>query len=128
MGRNGTKKSKKFDIYSWLPPRVTRSRAKNENLQKILDETNLINEQRSSRNSTPDRRREQDQNPDPVPNPPQILSPKTPKSPPRPTPKFPVRAANPNLKKEKRTITEILNELYTNPNFPTVTSSKILAY
>ena len=113
----GRKRSTKFDIYSWLPPRVTRSRAKKRTLENdLLNEANLINVEKPSPNSGQD----QAQAPDPRPGPPAAPNPKVPRITPNRARTPPAQAAVRNLKTEKKSITEILNELYTNPDFPTV--------
>ena len=115
MAQRETKKSKKSDSSSWLQPRVTRSRGKKDQ-ERVLNAVSLKNDKKRSLNST--RGRDRDQNPAPRPDPPANPNLMVPAIPRNPTPKPPVVAAA-NQKAEKRTITEILNELYTNPDFPT---------
>ena len=119
MARNGKRKSKKFDISSWLPPRVTRNRAKNQEITNLINEALIANEPKPSPNST------RDQEPD-RPTPPVAPKPKAQKKTPNPTPKNlaprDYRAATPEPR-TKNEINTILNRLYTNPDFPTVQSS-----
>ena len=119
MARNGKRKSKKFDISSWLPPRVTRNRAKNQEITNLINEALIANEPKPSPNST------RDQKPD-RPTPPVAPRPKAQKKTPNPTPKNlaprDYRAATPEPR-TKNDINTILNRLYTNPDFPTVQSS-----
>ena len=95
-----------------------KSRKKRTPEDALLNELNLINEERPSRSSK--RVREQTRDPELLPAPPAIPSPKVRRMTPNRTPKPPAPAAVQNLKTEKRSITEILNELYTNPDYPTV--------
>lgn len=118
MARKERKKSKKFDVSSWLPPRITRNRAKNGD-QELLNLANLTNGERRSASLSPVRE------PLPLPDPPVVPIPKVPAITQKTTPKPPVPAARQSPIKERRAITEILNELYTNPDFPTVMGSKV---
>ena len=113
-GKRGREKSNKYEIYSWLPQRVTRSQARKkklENLPKIPE-----NEKRPSPSMIPARNPVRDQA---LPGHPAIPNPRGPRITPKPTPKSPAPQAAQNPKPQPKTITEILNDLYTNYDYPT---------
>ena len=113
--QKGRKILKKSDIYSWLPRRETRNQARKKAQENQAKNQNSRNERRPLLNSTPVQDRRQAR-PTPQPNPNPIVPPRIPS----PTPTPPVVPVAQNPKTPKRKISEILNELYTNPQFPTV--------